>query len=209
MIIVEQLWVTIIRVGQWFLCSDQKPLWEVSLVILSVLAHILDARQNIWSRILAFPVLFINIYVYSMRRLYGKVLHSIIAILINTYAYINWKGGALRPPVEVSRTANNILVYTVVFTILGTAGWSLVMRKYSNAPSLSIFFDAFYLFFGFIEKWMMSHKKLERWFVAFFRYLAFSIACYHAGSIILCMQQLLLAFVAIYGQIKWSQSYKS
>ncbi|WP_339044093.1 nicotinamide mononucleotide transporter family protein [Cardinium endosymbiont of Tipula unca] len=205
---LDQLLATMVDYGQLLLCNDQKLLWEVTLVIISIFAHILDARQNIWSRILSFPILFMSIRVYTIRKLYGKVIYAIISTIFHTYAYIKWKGGHQKP-LHVSRTSNQVLVYTTAAGLLGALGWSFVIAKYSDAPPYAIYGDALYVSFGFIEKWFMSHKKLERWLIALLRYIAFSTACYSAGATMLGIQYLVLAFIGIYGQIKWYKSYQT
>lgn len=206
---LDQLLAAMVSYGQLLLSNDQKLLWEVTLVIISIFAHILDARQNIWSRILAFPILFMSIRVYTIRKLYGKVIYAIISTIFNIYAYIRWKGGIYRKPLHVSRTSNQILVYATGAGILGALGWSFAMVKYSDALPFSIYGDALYLSFGLMEKWFMAHKKLERWFIALLRYIVFSIACYSAGATMLGIQYLVLACVGVYGQVKWYRSYKT
>lgn len=207
---LDQLWATIADYSQLLLCNDKKLLWEVTLVVLSIFAHILDARQNIWSRILTYPILFMNIKVYFVRRLYGKVIYTIISTAFNVYAHIKWRGKPHQRPLYVTRTSNHMLLYAIGTGILGALGFIFIIMMVtdSNKFSFAICGDAFNLSFGLVEKWFMSHKKLERWFIALLRYAAFSIACYHTGAIILSIQHLVLVFIGIYGQIKWYRSYK-
>ncbi|TSJ81305.1 MAG: nicotinamide mononucleotide transporter family protein [Candidatus Cardinium sp.] len=200
----DQLFTAIIGAGKW-LIHDQQSLLEFSVVIASILAHVLEARQNIWSKILAFPIAFTNIYVYSVRQLYGKVIYSIIFIFFNLYAYLRWKGSIRRKPVEVSRTSHKMLLSITGMSMLGGMGCHLIIGKYLHAASYG---DAYYLSFGFMDKWLMSHKKLERWTIALFRHIAFSLACYQIGAIMLCIHHLILSCIGIYGQIKWYTSYK-
>jgi len=88
--------------------------------------------------------------------------------------------------------------------------WGVTLNKYFHqALSISLWCDAFYAFFGLVEKWFMSHKKLERWLLAFLRYVIFSIACYYKGKPILTALHLILAIIAVYGQFKWVQSYQT
>ncbi|MBX9890069.1 MAG: nicotinamide mononucleotide transporter family protein [Amoebophilaceae bacterium] len=192
---------------KWLSCNFQEIL-EISLIGLSALAHFLDARQNIWARILTFPILLLNIYVYSIKRLSGKVIHSLISIFINGYAYINWKGSNYRTPIKVTITPPKLLWYMILLAIIATAICSFIRCIDSQMSLLSIYFDTLYCILGLLEKWMMSHKKLERWTLAFFRYIGFSIACYYAGSKLLSLFQLSLASIAIYGQIKWLKAYR-
>ncbi|TDG93357.1 nicotinamide mononucleotide transporter family protein [Cardinium endosymbiont of Culicoides punctatus] len=207
---LDQLWATIADYSQLLLCNDKKLLWEITLVVLSIFAHILDARQNIWSRILTYPILFMNIKVYFVRRLYGKVIYTIISTAFNVYAHIKWRGKPHQQPLYVTRTSNHMLLYAIGTGILGALGFIFIIMMVtdSNKFSFAICGDAFNLSFGLVEKWFMSHKKLERWLIALLRYAAFSIACYHTGASILSIQHLVLVFIGIYGQIKWHRSYK-
>lgn len=206
--ITDQLLTAIMGAGKW-LIYDQQRLLEFSVVVASIFAHFLEARQNIWSKILAFPIAFISIYVYSVRQLYGKVIYSIIFIFFNLYAYLRWKGTMHRKPVEVSRTSHKVLLFIAGISMLGGIGWSCIVGKYFNTASfISVYGDAYYLSFGFMDKWLMAHKKLERWVIALFRYIAFSLACYQTGAVMLSMHYLVLSCIGAYGQIKWYLSYK-
>lgn len=206
---IDQPWAAIMVAVKWLLC-DQQRLLEFSVVVASIFAHFLEARQNIWSKILAFPIAFTNIYVYSVRQLYGKVTYSIIFIFFNLYAYLRWKGAMHRKPVEVSKTSHKVLLSITSISILGGIGWSFIIGKYFNrSSSISVYGDAYYFAFGFMDKWLMSHKKLERWIIALFRYIVFSLACYQAGAIMLSMHYLILSCIGVYGQIKWYLSYKA
>lgn len=187
----------------------QQTTLELILTLLSLVAHILDARQNIWARILAYPVLCVNIYVYALRNLYGKVAHSVLGLLINSYAYVQWKGSASRAPIQVTRTSSRTLLRASILMVLGILIWSFLMSKYTQQPIRVVGFDACYFFVGLLEKWMMSHKKVERWVIAFLRYTCLAIACYQSGSIILAILQLSLIIVSIYGQLKWYKTCKS
>jgi len=182
-------------------------MWELLLIVLSLFAHFLDARQHLWSRILTFPILCISIYAYSLRQLWGKVLHSIIALFINTYAYMQWKGNTKRTPIKVTKTSHKILMYATICILAIPAIRILMIKKQENLPLISVYFDTFYFVSGLIEKWMMARKKLERWTFAFFRYIGFSIACYYAGSKELSLHHLFLAGIAIYGQKQWWLAY--
>ncbi|WP_419241639.1 nicotinamide mononucleotide transporter family protein [Cardinium endosymbiont of Nabis limbatus] len=204
----NQLLTIMIGAGKW-LVHDQQRLLEFSVVIASIVAHLLEVRQNIWSKVLAFPIAFTNIYIYSIRRLYGKVIYSIIFIFFNLYAYLRWKGTMHRKPVKVSRTSHKILLSIAGMSMLGGMGWSFIAAKYFNtSSSISCYGDAYYLSFGFMDKWLMSHKKLERWVIALFRYIAFALACYQTGAIMLSIHYLILSGIGVYGQIKWYLSYK-
>ena len=154
--IKDQLLTAIIGAGKW-LIHDQQRLLEFSVVIASIFAHLLEARQNIWSKILAFPIAFTNIYVYSVRQLYGKVIYSIIFIFFNLYAYLRWKGSICRKPVTVSRTSHKMLLSITGMSMLGGMGWYFIISKYLHTASYG---DAYYFSFGFMDKWLMSHKKL-------------------------------------------------
>lgn len=205
---IDQLLTTLSHLWMFFSCNYQKYLYEIILVFISIAVHILDARQHILGRILIFPNLLLNVYVYSIKRLYGKVFYSVVSVLLNIYAYFQWKGAKTRPPVQVSRTTTKILFCIMTIGLLGALGWSFLMSKCANIPLSTICLDAIYTSFGFVEKWFMSRKKLERWVLAFFRYVAFAIACYSTGSMVLTIQHIVLAAIAIYGQIKWHGSYK-
>ncbi len=209
---IHQLLTTIISAGK-SLVHDQQKLLELSLVVASIFAHILEARQNIWSKILAFPIAFINIYVYSVRQLYGKVVYSIIFIFFNIYAYIRWKGNLRLKPVEVNKTSYSMLLSIIGLSTLGWLGWNFIAGTYFNLalPSISRYADGYYLSFGFMDKWLMAHKKLEKWMISTSRYIALSIACYYSGtsSKILIINYFMLSCISIYGQIKWYASYKS
>ncbi|WP_342265727.1 nicotinamide mononucleotide transporter family protein [Cardinium endosymbiont of Philonthus spinipes] len=207
---MDQLLRAIMGAGKW-LIYDQQRLLEFSVVVASIFSHFLEARQNIWSKILAFPIAFTNIYVYSVRKLYGKVVYSIIFIFFNLYAYLRWKGSINRQPVKVSRTSHKILLSITGMSILGGIIWSFIIGKYFNTSStpISVYGDAYYFSFGFMDKWLMSHKKLERWVVALLRYIAFALACYQTGAIMLSMHYLVLICIGIYGQIKWYLAYKA
>lgn len=207
--IMDQLLKAIMSAGKW-LIYDQQRLLEFSVVIGSIFAHFLEARQNIWSKILAFPIAFTNIYVYSVRQLYGKVIYSVIFIFFNLYAYLRWKGSMHRKPVEVTRTSHKIFLSIAGISMLGGTGWSLIASKYFHRlSSISTYGDAYYLSFGLMDKWLMSHKKLERWMIALLRYIVFSLACYKTGAIMLSMHYLILSCISVYGQIKWYLSYKA
>ncbi|MCT4697287.1 MAG: nicotinamide mononucleotide transporter family protein [Candidatus Cardinium sp.] len=203
--IIEQLLTAMIGVGKWLL-HNQRNVLEFSLVVASIFTHVLEARQNIWSKILAFPIAFMNIYVYSVRRLYGKVVYSIIFIFFNLYAYLRWKGTTHRKPVKVSRTSYKVFLSITGMSILGGMVWRFVVGRYFNISSYG---DDCYLAFGFMDKWLMSHKKLERWMIALFRYIVFSLACYQKGAIMLSIHYLILSCIGVYGQIKWYLSYKT
>ncbi len=183
--------------------------FEIILALLSLVAHILDARQNIWARILAYPVLCTNIYVYALRNLYGKVAHSVLGLLINSYAYVQWKGSASRAPIQVTRTSRKVLLCASFLMVFGIGIWSFLASKYTPHPIRVVCLDACYFFVGLLEKWMMAHKKVERWVIAFLRYTCLSIACYQAGSIILAILQFSLIIVSIYGQLKWYKTCKN
>ncbi|WP_339044632.1 nicotinamide mononucleotide transporter family protein [Cardinium endosymbiont of Tipula unca] len=205
---IDQLLTTLSHLWMFVSCSYQKYLYEIILVFISIAVHILDARQHILGRILIFPNLLLNVHVYSIKRLYGKVFYSVVSVLLNVYAYFQWKGAKTRPPVQVSRTTEKMLFCIMAVGLFGALGWSFLMSKCANIPLSTICLDAIYSSFGFVEKWLMSRKKLERWILAFFRYVTFSIACYNAGSVVLMLQHIVLAIIAIYGQVKWYRSYK-
>lgn len=181
---------------------------ELVLVTLSIVVHVLDAHQHLWARILVFPNLLLNLFVYSKKQLYGKVLYSLVTVFLNLYAYVQWRGGKHRPPAYVKKTALGPLIGTLFLGLCGALIWCYFMHRYTRVALSAICFDALYASFGFVEKWLMSHKKLERWILAFLRYAAFSIACYKTGSLILAIQHIILIFVALYGQMKWYKSYK-
>ncbi|WP_243018603.1 MULTISPECIES: nicotinamide mononucleotide transporter family protein [Candidatus Cardinium] len=202
---IHQLLETIISAVKW-LIHDAQSLLEFIVVVVSFLAHFLETRQNIWSKILAFPIACANIYIYSVRSLYGKVIYSIIFIFFNLYAYLRWKGTTYRKPVQVSRTSHKTLASITAISMLVGIGWHFIMGKYVRAVSYG---DTYYFSFGFMDKWLMSHKKLERWVIALLRYIAMLLACYQAGAIMLSMHYLILAGISIYGQIQWYLSYKT
>ncbi|MGI2298784.1 nicotinamide mononucleotide transporter family protein [Candidatus Cardinium hertigii] len=206
---IPQLLVATIDVVQSLIYHPQRLL-EFILVVVSVFAHFLETRQNIWSRILAFPIALTNIYVYSVRQLYGKVIYSIVFIFFNAYAYLRWKGTLHRKPLQVSRISYKMLLSITGLSMLGSMVWTFIGHIYFNkAPILSTYGDTCYMFLGFMDKWLMSHKKLERWVVTIFRYIIFSLACYQKGAIILSIHYLILSVIGIYGQIQWYISYKS
>lgn len=194
------------------LIYNQQGLLEFTVVLASIFSHVLEARQNIWSKVLAFPIAFSNIYIYYVRHLYGKVTYSIIFIFFNVYAYIRWKGAIYGKPVQVSRTSHKMLATITGISILGSIIWGLMVSKYFNTtlsmPSCAIYGDACYLSFGFMDKWLMSHKKLERWVIALLRYIFFAFACYKTGALMLSMHYLILSCIGVYGQIKWYLCYK-
>lgn len=181
-IMIDQLFTAIMSAGKWLIC-DQQRLLEFSLVIGSIFSHFLDARQNIWSKILAFPLSFISIYIYSVRQLFGKVINSIIFICFNLYAYLRWKGTIGRKPVEVSRTSYKVLSPVIGMRILGGIARIFILGKYFDiSPCISVYGDAYYFVFGLMHKWRMSHKGLERWMVSLFRYIVFFSGLLLQGS---------------------------
>ncbi len=204
-----QLLMSISQIGGLVSWNYKTHLVELILVCLSIVVHVLDARQHLWARILVFPNLLLNLFVYTKKQLYGKVLYSLVTIFLNLYAYLKWKGGKHSPPVRVNKTSPATLVCTMLLGLLGALIWSFLMHRYARIALSAICFDAMYLSFGFVEKWLMSHKKLERWMLAFLRYLAFSIACYKTGSLILAVHHIILIFIALYGQAKWYKAYKA
>lgn len=206
--LIDPLLVSITGAVKW-LIYDQQRLLEFGLAVASIFAHVLEARQNIWSKILAFPIAFTSIYVYWVRQLYGKVTYTIIFIFFNLYAYLRWKGNMHRKPVQVSRTSHKVLLFITGISILVGIGWIIISKYFNRSSSISVYGDAYYFSFGFMDKWLMSHKKLERWVIALFRYIAFSLACYQTGAIMLSMHYLILFCIGIYGQIKWYVSYKA
>ncbi len=206
---MHQLLVATMDVVQSLLYHPQRLL-EFILVVVSIFAHFLEARQNIWSRILAFPIALTNIYVYSVRQLYGKVIYSIVFIFFNAYAYLRWKGTLHRKSVQITRISYKMLLSITGVSMLGSMVWTVIAYVYLNKfPLISTYGDTCYMFLGFIDKWLMSHKKLERWIIAVFRYIIFSLTCYQKDAIILSIQYLILSLIAIYGQIQWYISYKA
>ncbi len=205
----SQLFMSISQIGGIVAWDYKTHLVELFLVCLSIAVHILDAHQHIWARILVFPNLLLNLFVYTKKQLYGKVLYSLVTVFLNLYAYLKWKGGQNSPPARVHKTSPAVLVCTLLLGLLGAGIWCFLMQRYARIPLTAICFDAIYTSFGFVEKWFMSHKKLERWILALLRYLAFSIACYKTGSVILAVHHIILIFVALYGQAKWYKAYKA
>jgi len=206
---MHQFLVATMHLVQSFICHPQGLL-ELVLAIVSIFAHVLETRQNIWSKILAFPIALTNIYVYSVRQLYGKVIYSIIFIFFNAYAYVRWKGTLHRKPVQISRISYKMLVSITGVSMLGSMVWTVIAYIYFNKfPSISTYGDTSYMFLGFMDKWLMSHKKLERWIIAILRYTIFSVACYQKGALILSVHYLILSAIGIYGQIQWYLSYKA
>ncbi len=207
---IHQLLVAAMDVVKSVIYYDGQRLLECILVVVSIFSHFLEARQNIWSKILAFPIALTNIYVYSVRQLYGKVIYSIVFIFFNVYAYLKWKGTLHRKPLQVSRISYKMLLSITGLSMLGSMAWSFIAYIYLNKLSfISTYGDTCYMFLGFMDKWLMSHKKLERWMIAIFRYIIFSLACYQKGAIILSIQYLILSAIGIYGQIQWYIAYKA
>ena len=193
-----------------FYKQHQRTIHELIVLLVSITAHLFDARQSIIARALMFPHLIHNVYVYSIRELYGKVLYSMVVIFLNAYAYIKWQGSKHRPPIQVDKTTHKMLFLLILLGFVCSFFYVSIMYTYFNGVlSRALYCDALYLVFGLVEKWFMSHKKLERWVLAFLRYLVFAIACYDKGSMILTIQHILLAFIAVYGQFKWLQSYQT
>ncbi|MBX9889653.1 MAG: nicotinamide mononucleotide transporter family protein [Amoebophilaceae bacterium] len=193
-----------------FYKQHQRTIHEVIVLLVSLTAHLFDARQSILARMLMFPHLIHNVYVYSLRGLYGKVLYSMVVIFLNGYAYVKWKGSKHKPPIQVDKTTDKMRFLFILLGFGSSFFYVLIMYKYFNGVlSRALYCDAFYLVFGLVEKWFMSHKKLERWILACLRYLVFAVACYDKGSMILTIQHILLVFIAVYGQIKWFQSYQT
>lgn len=192
-----------------FFLNYQKEILEIILLSLSIITHVLDANQKLLARILWFPHLLLNIYIFTKKQLYGKVLYSIVTIFINFYAYIKWKGTKVNPPVQVSKTNTTILFLSIVASLIVAAIWSLNMATKIRIPIVAIYFDTLYTILGFMEKWLMSNKKLERWIFASIRYAFFMISCLKTNSPILVIQHILLIFIAMYGQYKWYKSYKA
>ncbi len=205
---ISQLSTPVLQIGCIASWDCKKHLVELILVFISILAHVLDAHQHIWARILVFPNLLFNLYIYTNKQLYGKVIYSLGTVFFHLYAYLKWKGGKTRPPVQVSRTTPAMLTLIMGLGFIGALSWCCLITRYARIPLSAIYLDAFYASFGFVEKWLMSHKKLERWILALLRYPAFAIACYTTGSLILAVHQIILIFIAIYGQIKWHKTYK-
>lgn len=191
-----------------FLSIHGEVIIDSSVSILSIIVHFLDARQHMLSRILVFPGLLLNIYVYSVRQLYSRVFYSLVGILLHIYAYFKWKGQSKNPLSKVTKTSGRVRLFLMLLGLFGAFAWTLATHRFVQLPLTVIYLDASYTFFGFIEKWLMAHKKVERWLLSLARYILFSIACYRAGALVLGLQHIILASVAFYGQIKWYRSYK-
>lgn len=182
---------------------------ELIWLFLSLVTQVLDVQQKILARILWFPQAALSIYVSSKKKLYGKAFYYIIASLINAYAYIQWKGTKKIKPIQVvSRTNPKILLRTVISSLIFVTLWTALRKRNLDLPFVAIYFDTLYAVLGFLEKILMSKKKLERWILATTRYLLFTISCIKVNSPILALQSLALGCISLYGQLQWYMSYK-
>lgn len=192
-----------------FSSISSREILELLLVISSLTVHILDAKQKLLSRILWFPHLILNMYLFSQKKLYGKVFYSVVTLFINTYAYTQWKDTKTTKPVQVGKTDSKTLFYGVVASLVLSVLWTTFrVRTNIDIPVVAIYFDALYAILGLFEKFLMSKKRLERWILASMRYIFATITMIKTHSPILAIQHIILVFISIYGQCQWYISYK-
>ena len=175
----------------------------------SLAVHILDARQKLLARILWVPHLILNIYIFSKKRLYGKVLYDVVNLFINAYAYIQWKGTRKIKPVQVDKTETKTLFFGIAASLILSVPWTIFrMRTTTNISATAIYSDALYAVLGLFEKFLMSKKRLEHWILAFLRYIFATITMIKTHSPILAVLCIILLFISIYGQYQWYMSYR-
>lgn len=192
-----------------FSSSSCEIIVELVWLFLSLATQILDVQQKILARILWFPQAALSIYVSSRKKLYGKAFYYAIASIINAYAYIQWNGTKKIKPIQVVSRANPRILFPMVVSSLTFAMlWTAFRMKTLDIPIIAIYFDTLYAVLGFLEKILMSKKKLERWILASTRYLLFTISCIKVNSPILAFQSFALGCISLYGQFQWYISYK-
>lgn len=192
-----------------FFPISSKSILELVFFVLSLATHILDARQKLLSRILWFPHLILNVYIFSTKRLYGKVFYSVVNLFINTYAYIQWKGTCKIKPVQVGKTDSKTLFYGIIASLVLSMLWTIFrVSTNTDIPVIVIYSDALYAALGLFEKLLMSRKRLERWILASMRYIFATIMMIKTRSPILAILCITLLLTSMYGQCQWYISYR-
>ena len=192
-----------------FSSISSREILELLLLASSLAVHILDAKQKLLSRILWFPHLILNMYLFSQKKLYGKVFYSVVTLFINAYAYIQWKDTKKAKPIQVSKTDSSTLFLGIAASLVLSMPWTIFrIRTTTDISAIAIYFDALYAVLGLFEKFLMSKKRLERWILACLRYIFATITMIKTHSPILAVQHIILVIISIYGQCQWYISYK-
>ena len=185
-----------------------KEPFESLLVVFSLCTLFLDTKERIAARILTFPKVLLYIYVYTHKHLYAKVIYSIVYGIVNIYGYYNWKEKLTTPHLTISKTPIKMLAAFIGIGTISTMLFGKVLA--STLPNAQFpYWDSFNMVFGFIEKWLLMNKKLERWPLGIVRVIIYAITLYNVGAIMLCVLHLIQAILGMYGYITWRKSYLS
>ena len=136
--------------------------FELTAVIVTLLAVYLTTRQNIW----CWPTALLSVSMYAVvffeAKLYADMGLQAIYFALAVYGWWAWlHGGENRGRLEVSRGSRTLMLVLAAIGAVSGVVLGLTLHRFTDASIP--FMDSTLSSFSIVAQWMQTRKLLETW----------------------------------------------
>jgi nicotinamide mononucleotide transporter len=176
---------------------------EIIGFLLTIAGVIFASHQHVLTWIISIVSPIVYVFVFFNAKLYADVLLQFFFIALSVYGFYCWKIQKVQSENAVRKINNTEIIYSSILTIGLSFFFYYFLKRFTNSDVP--FADAVLTSLSLIATWLTAKKFLENWWIWIIADLLYAILFLYKQLYITSVLYLLLAFLAIYGLLKWKK----
>lgn len=179
---------------------------DIIVSLITLLAVILTARQNIFCWVFGLISTTMLTYIYFINTMYAQVLLQLIFLFQCIYGWYYWKINSKNinfnlTHVGFSCIIKDLLIFVAIGLYMG------IICKYFNISKQPIL-DSVTAFIGLLANWYVIRKIIQGWLLFMLFNILLIIMLLLNGSYILVWLNIILFFLSLNGYVSWKLKFK-